>query len=53
MTIEEKNGRKSTYDKFKVEKIEYDENRQIIGLAISNQDGQRVFTLAPKKKQNN
>lgn len=38
-------------DKFEVEKIVYDENKNIIGLAINNvTTRKRVFTQAPPKK---
>ena len=37
LKMTEKNGKKTTYDKFSVEKISYDENRQINGLSIVNQ----------------
>lgn len=43
INITEKNGRKSTYDKFKVEKIAYDEKRKMRGIAIVNQNNERVF----------
>ena len=50
MNIFEKNGKYSTYDKFSVEKIVYDENRQISGIAIKNQKGERVFVYNNTKK---
>lgn len=49
MKIYEKNGKYATYDKFSVEKIAYDENRQITGISIKNQDGKRVFVYNNKK----
>lgn len=49
MNIHEKNGKYATYDKFSVEKIAYDENRQITGISIKNQDGKRVFVYYNKK----
>lgn len=48
----EKNGKYATYDKFTVEKIVYDENRQITGLSIKNQKGERVFVYNNVKKEN-
>ena len=50
MNIYEKNGKYATYDKFIVEKIAYDENRQITGIAIKNQKGERVFVYNNTKK---
>ena len=55
----DKNGKIkwATKDSFKVSKIGYDENRNIIGLSIKNQKGVRVYLLAPhkevKKDENN
>lgn len=43
----EKNGKKTTYDKFFVDKITY-VDRRIDGIAIVNQDGVRVYTHTPK-----
>ena len=48
----EKNGKYATNDKFIVEKIVYDENRQITGLSIKNQKGERVFVYNNTKKEN-
>ena len=50
MNIYEKNGKYATNDKFIVEKIAYDENRQITGIAIKNQKGERVFVYNNTKK---
>ena len=50
MNIYEKNGKYATYDKFYVEKIAYDDNRQITGIAIKNQKGERVFVYSNIKK---
>lgn len=52
MTIYEKNGKYATYDKFSVEKIVYDDNRQITGISIKNQKGERVFVYNNTKKEN-
>lgn len=48
MNIYEKNGKYATYDKFSVEKIAYDDNRQITGISIKNQDGKRVYVYSKK-----
>ena len=50
MNIYEKNGKYATYDKFYVGKIAYDNNRQITGIAIKNQKGERVFVYNNTKK---
>lgn len=52
MKMFEKNGKWATYDKFFVEKIAYDEKRQITGISIKNQDGVRVFVYNNTKKEN-
>lgn len=52
MEIKEKNGKFTTRDRFSVEKIVYDENRQISGIAIKNQKGERVFVYNNTKKEN-
>lgn len=52
MKMFEKNGKWVTYDKFFVEKIVYDDKRQITGIAIKNQDGVRVFVYNNTKKEN-
>lgn len=51
LKMTEKNGKKTTYDKFSVEKISYDENRQINGLSIVNQKCERVFVYFKKEKE--
>lgn len=43
MNILERKGKLTTYDKFKVEKIAYDEQRRISGLSIVTLSGARVF----------
>lgn len=50
MNIFEKNGKYATYDKFSVEKIAYDDKKQITGIAIKNQKGERVFVYNNTKK---
>lgn len=49
----DKNGKVvySTYDKFYVEAIKYDEERNIIALSIKNNRNDRVFLLNPPKKE--
>lgn len=37
-----------TYDKFTVQSISYNENREITGLAIISQDGSMVYSLADR-----
>lgn len=50
MNITERNGRKSTYDKFVVEKIAYDGN-SISGISIINMtSGKRVFVWQKPKE---
>ncbi|MEY8392911.1 Rad52/Rad22 family DNA repair protein [Lachnospiraceae bacterium 45-W7] len=43
-----KNVKYYTYDKFTVRSISYNENREITGLTIINQDGNVVYSLAEK-----
>lgn len=44
MNVKESNGKFKTFDSFSVEKIAYDENRRISGLAIRNdKTGKRCF----------
>ena len=47
--IQPKDNRYITYDKFRVKDIEYNDNREITGLTILNQDGQVVYSLSPAK----
>lgn len=47
----DKNGKKSTYDTFIVEKIQIT-NKKITGLAIKNNRGERVYVYAEKEKTN-
>lgn len=49
--IQQKDNRYITYDKFRVKDIEYNENREIIGLTILNQDGKIVYSLNTPKAQ--
>ena len=41
--ISSSGNKNTTYDKFFVEKIVYNNNRKISGLSIKNQNGERVF----------
>lgn len=49
--IQQKDNRYITYDKFRVRDIEYNDNREITGLSILNQDGEVVYFLGSVKKQ--
>jgi hypothetical protein len=46
--IQKKDERFITYDKFRVNSISYNENREITGLTIINQDGRTVYSLIDK-----
>lgn len=46
--IENQNNKLVTYDKFKVTEISYNENREIMGLTIINQDRKIVYSLSAK-----
>lgn len=52
-TIQKKNDKCITYDKFKVEKISYNESREISGLVIINQNRQIVYSLFTKETAKN
>jgi hypothetical protein len=41
----DKEDRFITYDKFRVNSISYNDNREIVGLTIINQDGRIVYSL--------
>lgn len=43
-----KNEKFYTYDKFSIQSISYNENREITGLIVINQDGNVVYYLAEK-----
>ena len=47
VSIQKKNDRCITYDKFKVKEIHYNQKREISGLVILNQNGQIVYSLFP------
>lgn len=49
--IVNKNGKFTTFEKFTVEKIAYDDKRNIVGLSILNSKKERVFVLKPDIKQ--
>lgn len=48
--ITPKGSKYTTYDKFHVEAIKYDKNRNIIALSIKNQNNKRVYLLEPPKE---
>jgi hypothetical protein len=48
--ITPKGDRFTTYDKFHVEAIKYDKDRNIIALSIKNQNNKRVYLLEPPKE---
>jgi hypothetical protein len=50
MSITEKNGKYTTYDKFRVEAIKYDDKKQIVALSIKNQKNERVYVFNNIKK---
>lgn len=50
MNIVERNGKYATNDKFYVEKIAYDEQRNITGLSIINQKNVRVYIFVNNKE---
>ena len=50
MSITDKNGKYTTYDKFHVEAIKYDEKNQIVALSIKNQKNERVYVFNNIKK---
>lgn len=48
----DRSGKMMTYDKFEVEKITYDDNKNIVGLAIRNVTmGKRAFVWMAQKKE--
>jgi len=51
VSIQPKGDKCITYDKFRVKDIEYNDNREIIGLTILNQDGKVVYSLGSSKEQ--
>lgn len=54
MNIQDRGGKKSTYDTFSVEKIAYDDKRRISGLSIVNQTtSKRVFVWQKKENGGN
>lgn len=48
VNIQRKNNKYVTYDKFSVSSISYNDNREITGLTIINQDGRVVYSLIDK-----
>lgn len=53
VNLNQKNGKYTTYDKFVVEAIRYDDKRQISALSIKNQAGKRVFIFNNQKGEQN
>lgn len=51
VNIQPRGDKYITYDKFKVKEISYNENREIIGLTILNQDDKVVYSLIASKIQ--
>ena len=51
VNIQHKGDKLFTYDKFKLSDINYNENREIIGLAIVNQNGDVVYSSPEKTTQ--
>lgn len=49
--VQPKGDKYITYDKFRVKDIEYNDNREITGLTILNQDGKVVYSLNSAKGQ--
>ncbi len=49
--IQPKDNRFITYDKFRIKEITYNDNREITGLTILNQDGKVVYSLSAGKTQ--
>lgn len=45
VNIQKRGDKYCTYDKFSVQKISYNENREIAGLVIMNRDGKVVYAL--------
>ncbi len=45
------NGKFQCYDKFVVEQILYDDERNIVALSIKNNKGERVFLMDNRKKE--
>lgn len=53
VALSQKNGKYTTYDKFVVEAIRYDDKKQISALSIKNQAGKRVFVFNNQKGEQN
>lgn len=51
VNIISKDGKYYTYDKFIVSRISYNENREISGLTILNQEGKAVYSLIESKSK--
>lgn len=50
VNIQRKGDKLITYDKFKLSDISYNENREIVGLTIVNQNGEIVYSLGQSER---
>ena len=50
INIQRKGDKLLTYDKFKLSDISYNENREIVGLTIVNQNGEVVYSLGQSER---
>ena len=50
VNIQRKGDKLITYDKFKLSNISYNDNREIVGLAIVNQNGEVVYSLGQSER---
>ena len=50
VNIQRKGDKLLTYDKFKLSNISYNDNREIVGLAIVNQNGEVVYSLGQSER---
>ena len=50
INIQRKGDKLITYDKFKLSDISYNENREIVGLTIVNQNGEVVYSLGQSER---
>ena len=49
VNIQRKGDKLITYDKFKLSDISYNENREIVGLTIVNQNGEVVYSMTGQR----
>ncbi len=50
VNIQRKGDKLLTYDKFKLSNISYNDNREIVGLTIVNQNGEVVYSLGQSER---